>query len=65
MISLFKGSVKSEEPGKVSKWADYILVSSIMVNLIDIFWHSFRMPDISLFFVYSYSQFILREETAL
>ena len=58
MISLFKGSVKSEESGKVLKWADHILVPSIIVNLMGILWNSFRMADITLFFVCSYLQFI-------
>ena len=61
MISLFKGSVKSEESGKVLKWADHILVSSVMVNLMGILRNNFRMTDIALFFVRPYLQFVPRE----
>lgn len=61
VLCLFRGAVSSEEPGKVSKWADHILVSSVMVNLMGILRNNFRMTDIALFFVRPYLQFVPRE----
>lgn len=58
MVSLFRGSVRSEEQGKVHWWADHILVPSVAADVIGILSYSFRMPDITLFFARPYLQFV-------